>query len=417
MKRSDTFFFRRAAATKSEQLIRKILDAKDWPTWNGQTVRRVAGHQSHRRFVAKNKLDNKREDFWVCGLVPIHQLVLQRNSRTTVAFYTVGIYETAVLGWPVKKKKRRSRFPLSFSPDARPQWYYFCTYKDLYVSDHAVISPLRLVVEQKEIDIADACISAQLSEAQPLMLWQSHHGFANVSEYTLLKALVSEKINPPEPTDDDKDYGALLALCLIDKYMPAVPDNVVRSILHHRVDADNEEETGDYYDEPVDEDALLDCCERNDQLKSKIWKRTMAASKLTKATRRKMADHIAYKRAGAKGNKVTPAAASLNKMLKRAKAHTKEGKTKWLATVVLDSAEIQQLRPPSGGLHCDPTAGRVMITYAGGRRKSIAWTLRGPEAARDLALTTLWAWHFEATGEEPPQFPFLNSESAVGATL
>jgi hypothetical protein len=84
------------------------------------------------------------------------------------------------------------------------------------------------------------------------------------------------------------------------------------------------------------------------------------------------------------------------------RVHTKAGRARWWASIVADASVIEQFRPPTGSVGIDNANGRLLLTYAGGKRRSVSWTHRGMEEATKVALQPLWGWHEEATGEPCP---------------
>ena len=89
-----------------------------------------------------------------------------------------------------------------------------------------------------------------------------------------------------------------------------------------------------------------------------------------------------------------------------AAAMVKMGHETRVAEIRADKTLIQDYRPPTGGISVDPSAGRVFLTYAAGKKRSVSWTERGMLECSKLCLNQLWQWHHECTGEEKPVFPF-----------
>ena len=71
------------------------------------------------------------------------------------------------------------------------------------------------------------------------------------------------------------------------------------------------------------------------------------------------------------------------------KAHMKVSRERWWASIVADASVLVELRPPTGSVGIDNASGRLLLTYAGGKRRSVSWTHRGMEEATKVALQTL----------------------------
>ena len=72
----------------------------------------------------------------------------------------------------------------------------------------------------------------------------------------------------------------------------------------------------------------------------------------------------------------------------------------------MDTAYVQTLRPPCGGLHVDKFAGRVIVSYPAQKPISFGWTRRGHFECARLCLSRLWQWHADATQELIPDLPW-----------
>jgi hypothetical protein len=200
------------------------------------------------------------------------------------------------------------------------------------------------------------------------------------------------------------DVEASLALACVNAVVPNLPAAVLLSIMTYRIEVAGDDDPSDTYDVGVDQDALLDCCERNDQIASKKWEAKRVASKATKATRRRVAQSMVAKLR--LGKKEAPAKGAINRLLKGEKVTSAVGRDRWLAKIRCDAAIIQDYRPPTGNIFVDERGGRVLVTYSGAKKRSISWTHRGMADASRLVLQQLWAWHVEATGEDFPDFPW-----------
>ena len=171
---ADKFLFTRMGSTPSQKLL-KNMQARHWPTWNGQSVRKVSAQAAFRTYMAAHPAKNKG-DAWVCGVVPVHQLISTKSvAGHDCMYFTLGIFEHAVCAWPMKLELHRAQFLLSGAA-ARPAWLHFFSIDEVKVVPAFMCSPLRVAAEHTDISL-DA-IGPNLSCGSPMQLldWQVEHG-------------------------------------------------------------------------------------------------------------------------------------------------------------------------------------------------------------------------------------------------
>ena len=79
VKMLDKFLFQRMGSTPSQRPLKTTMEDRWRPTWNGQSLRKVSAQDSFRVYKEERPAKNSAEA-WVCGLVPVHQLVAMRSS-------------------------------------------------------------------------------------------------------------------------------------------------------------------------------------------------------------------------------------------------------------------------------------------------------------------------------------------------
>ena len=352
-----------------------------------------------------NQMDDKRHLGWVSGVVPVHQVILVKTPGNHTIFFSLAVFEKSVLTWPVQRMGTTSLM-LASDDNARATWRSFFVMDELFVIPISPRSPMRVAAEYLEVPLDKISTVCHHGAPQPIKAWQAEHGFANVKESVLRALHIDLKIGFPDDEEVAADVEASLAVNLVMHLMPDASESVIKHLMNHRVEAEHETAEEDAFEIPVDQDALLDCCERNDQIASQKFSGKAAAAKATKATRRKNAKGLVEKRFFGK-KKAPPAAAQISQILKKEKLKTKNDKDRWWASIRCDTDIISEYKPPTGKIFADNANGRVLVTYAGGKRKSISWTHRGMLAASREVLLQLWQWHEEATGEKRPEIPFF----------
>lgn len=389
----------------TEDKLSDIMKTQDWPTWNAQSVRSVSANASYEKHCHINEMEDKRHLGWVSGLVPIHQVIVVKTPGNHTIFFSLAVFEKSVLTWPVSRMGTTSLM-LAKHANARPTWRSFFDMAELFVVPITPRSPMRVAAEHLEVSLDQISTVCHHGAPQELKAWQAEHGFANVKESVLRALHIALKVARPDDEEVAADVEASLSLSLVMHLMPDASESVVKHLMNHRVEVENDTVEEDNFEIPVDQDAFLDCCERNDQIASQKFAGKAAAAKATKATRRKNAKGLVEKRFFGK-KKEAPAAAKIAKVLKKDKLKTKDDKDRWWASIRCDTDLILEYKPPTGNIFADNANGRVLVTYAGGKRKSISWTHRGMLAASREVLLQLWQWHEEATGEKRPDIPFF----------
>jgi hypothetical protein len=401
IKESDKFLFKRVGATASQPLMKGILANQDWPTWNAQTLRRVPSevYLARKAFVLQDPLYLTKA--WVAGLLPMHQAILHHPpDGNAFIFFTVSVHQYVVLGWPVRRKGVTS-FSLDVRETATPSWTSFPSLDHLYVIPSFPKGPASVAAEMAEIPIHEvACVWSHVAKV-PVAEWQANHGFANCSELSMHSYHAELGLDLPAGLESGNDPSDVLALNLCSHYIKDLTEPLAKHIMTYRAARTDAALESDFIDAPIDIEAMLDVGERKDMKAANDYGEELKQNKVSAAKHRvSCLAAVTKKFVGVKKAKkvVCPIATKAKEL----KLHTVAGKTRWWASLVGDKTYIDEFRPPTGRVAVDDANGRFLVTYSGGKRKSVSWTKVGLQAASVNALALLWGWHHEATDEICP---------------
>jgi len=87
----------------------------------------------------------------------------------------------------------------------------------------------------------------------------------------------------------------------------------------------------------------------------------------------------------------------------------KSGFDRWYNDLVPTNDEIYALKPEDATVYCDLSSGCYRVHHKGlpSSRRCFSWTQRGVPSAVSAALSQMWAWEAELTGQPCPLPPEL----------
>ena len=402
IKSSDSFMFKRKGKTPSHEILKGISEHKNrsWETFDAQTLRKIPGEIELVNRIVELDDYTLLGKCWAASLLPVHQVIgVMKPGEAIKAYFVLNVTDKAAQVWPIRRHGARN---ISFQrdPEAVPVWKTFFEVSELHVLTTFGRSPVRTAAESREIPIEDIGVVYSTAKHHNVVDWQANHGFAGVSECTL-KLLHTEWYKIPLPAaDDGEDIEMVLASHLVKHAIPDCTEPLCTYIMQYHVDHTEQHNNAAMLSDELDPDAFLDVAERKDLQDARKFRDDERKRRASVVKRTESLIRVVKARFPGKPKAAVQTQAC--KDLKKANLGTVAGRNRWWAHVDGDSNYIDKFCPTTGRVTTDNPNGRWLLTYSGGKRKSVSWTKKGCAAASLDALKILWDWHTDATGEAKP---------------
>lgn len=377
--------------------LRKILGPQNWVTYNSVTIKQTWAAMQLIMHLSSKGDWSKADWAWYAGLLPEGHPVMDRNTGD--AWLVIHTFDYAAVVWPLVRFAT-NLWLLDMSITALT-WKCFFGHEELAVLSVQALCPLRVRLAGVD-NLMDGPVFENSTTPAPLIIWQAKRGFAGVPEGIV--AQLALDCGLPKVTAGALKSGQTVhqatVLMLMKLFVANLSGEMAMQILLDSVRASNKERAAYVHD--LSEEAVQDCVLLQDQ---KVCKEFMDKIKVAKESYKK--EHTSLKEMVVQNWPALAEKAETTRKNKaaerRAEAQLAKKVALWRATAETEPhLTIMKDKPAPAKVCVDHSNGRYQLTYRGYKRASFSWTERGSFLACQMALSKLWRWHEEATGEKPP---------------
>ena len=374
-----------------------ICEDNCWQTWTSQTIKRSYAE------LELMTVAYERRDFalvsksWATGIFPCNQVcAINRAGSPLEVFLVLWNAGRVAMVWPVAR--HADHIEVASAGDPEVQFKIIIDVHDAYIIPTGGASPLRsLIVRKEKPDVPIGVQLLILGKAVPLLTWHEQRGYANLSEAFLEKLCIEKKAKAlptlPEQAEPSDQYACRLLLhtkpgLLHDELLALLSS---RHALEDAALADQEtidQQILDDVMQPSDRKEALQCQHENKEQKAKVASKQRSMPAFVKAL-----------------GLSKPKALPKNTYAEKIKGYNKKAPSfRWYNELAPSNTEIYDLKPPDAAVLADMTSGcyRVHHKSLPGSRKCFSWTKRGVPKAVAAALSQMWAWDAELTGQPCP---------------
>jgi hypothetical protein len=364
--------------------LRKVTEKHDWQTFNPAGKAQLVAEMSAMLHAHEHNAWDDLANIWQSRVVPQHQLC--RHKVKKHVFFTLCVFDCAVLNWPAKQIEKGM---WSFDMDiVELKWEFVQDVKNIEILPTKVVAPLHSFLQKAKSALRIKWV--QTSPPLSLIDWQSQRGFPNVPEIALKKLFAVLGIEMPDETQTD-DYRMELKMGLIAHCQPTFDEFDAMKVINEAHMVENSDASSGDLD--LSPEMVRDVVVPSECAEVSGWSKQCEIAKVSASVHRRVLKKVVSKyfkpRAKAKGKAKGSVPAP---MWKAPQAAMTESATKF----------IRDNRPPGATVVVHQQCGKWEVSYPGSSRKSFSWGSRGHNKAVALTLHHLWTQHCEATFEEAP---------------
>lgn len=377
----------------------RILGSQDWDTFNSMSIRGNYAQLHVMREAFRNKDPLVLSSAWASSMIPVGQVVCKReeDGHVSDAFLTLANHRIAFQAMKVILKGRTIRFKVN-GASCRVLWKTIKSWENWFVIPTRSASPLHCLIARRAHPEIPAGLQFVV-DGDPVGVfeWQMQRGFAGILEEELRLIRRHLKVPAKLPEDEHVEPADAIAADILIAKMEDITDEFLQKCLYQRKLSD------------------LGCATGDAELSTELMDDTMLAP-----DRKSFQDKIAEEKKRARERKTRSARIAC--LMTKARPHCKKravmkdpvaGKVArqerkhgaaWFATVKGDLATVIEYKPPGAVCAIDQIAGRFRMHHrlAPGSTRSVAWTMRGHEAAVRESLKIMWSWEVGLTGRSCP---------------
>ena len=373
--------------------LQRVMGHVDWVNFNAQSLMERVGETQLLLHMHRHQKWSLADTRWRSQLLPEGFVIKGPLGPDIEGALVIRSYNGACLLWPCSKVAAK-HLVLDFEVK-QLCWHIVETLEPYVVFTTSVLS-LANRFFQNWVHGYESIIF-EVRDSTPLLEFQAKRGFTSICE-ACLQCLCDELEVTVSNSDAVPGQGHrdLLALSLVAHILPETTEQQALEIFltSYHNDDDRGQNLIGYISDDLVEDVLLVADQETTKEFVKERKKAVEAREVARTAIKLFVKQKFGKIAGQ---------SKPRKQTKSALKAEQDARQRWVAKLKANPEHaLTEGAPPSCHVCIDNSNGRFFVTHPKFGRKSISWTVRTPEVAAQLALTTMWKWHHTVTDEEPP---------------